>query len=220
MPDPPAKAYPGAVMSVQELPSKPNTLRDRKKAKVRATIIEAAIRQFRDNGFEKTRIEDIAVAAEVAVATMYNYFPTKQQILLEIARKATDDAQPAIQAIVAKPPRNPIDALIAMLKADCGNLDAEDDKKLWRELLATMIRDQESRIRIEAVRDILRGNFRTLISALIQNGQLRKSINVEVLSDICYAIYAYHFRQLVCLEATTTAQALKLMRRDFKMLLE
>jgi len=47
-------------------------------------IRQAAIRIFSRKGFYKTRAEEIAQAANVAVGTIYNYFENKEDILLSI----------------------------------------------------------------------------------------------------------------------------------------
>lgn len=206
------------ALIVKKMEQQSGTRRDRKKAKLRAELVEAAISLFKDNGFEKTRIEDIAAAVDVAVATVYNYFSTKQQILVEIVSKTTDDAEPAVLAIVENPPKNPVDAVLSLIKTDFGNLDDKADKKLWRELLASMNRDQENRERIEEIRGRFRGSLRQLIKALVHKRQLAASADIEALVDISYAIYAYHFRQLVCIDRMTTAHTLKLIRRDVKAL--
>lgn len=195
------------------------SLRDRKKARQQEALIAAAVELFRDVGFEKTRIEDIAVAAEVSVATVYNYFSTKQQILLEIVRKNMHACKLLTAPIAADPPPDPVDAVVAIIRADFGDLDSEADKKLWRELLASMTRDEENRTEIEALRGLFRANLRRLIKTLIDRGDLRRPIDVEATTDIIYAIYAYHFRQLICVTPAKTAAALKSVRRDIAALL-
>ena len=47
-------------------------------------IRQAAIRAFSRKGFYNTRAEEIAREAGVAVGTIYNYFATKEEILLSI----------------------------------------------------------------------------------------------------------------------------------------
>ncbi len=49
-------------------------------------IRQAAIRLFSRKGFYKTRAEEIAQEAGVAVGTIYNYFRNKEEILLSIFR--------------------------------------------------------------------------------------------------------------------------------------
>lgn len=195
------------------------SLRERKKARQKEALIDAAIDLFRDNGFEKTRIEDIAAAAEVSVATVYNYFANKPQILLEIVRKSIQQCQQATVPIVENPPADPVDAVVAIIAADIGNMDDEADKKLWRELLASMTRNEENRIEIESLRGLFRAHVRQLIRLLVDRDDLPRSIDVAAMTDIIYAIYAYHFRQLVCIQPMRTATAMKSVRRDITALL-
>lgn len=195
-------------------------LRERKKLKQRGALVAAATRLFCDQGFERTRMEDIATAADVSVATVYNYFPTKQQILLELVRTNAQSSQEPSAEILKNPPADPVDAFMALMKIETGDIRGEPDKKLWRELLASMIRYQDNRTEIEELRGLFRNNLRRLTKALIQRGSLSGDIDVEAVIDIAYAIFAYHFRQLVCLEPLSVQQSLRSIRRDLKALLD
>src|SRR3954447_356937 len=61
----------------------PPSLRERKKAATRKVIFETAIRLFAERGFESPTIEEIAAAAGTGKGTVYNYFSTKEEILVE-----------------------------------------------------------------------------------------------------------------------------------------
>ncbi|MEX2091970.1 MAG: TetR/AcrR family transcriptional regulator [Pirellulales bacterium] len=47
----------------------------------RQRILDAAKRQFAQQGFDATTTRDIAGEAEIAVGTLFNYFPTKESIV-------------------------------------------------------------------------------------------------------------------------------------------
>jgi len=58
----------------------PQRLTDRK----RESIIQAAITEFRANGFEITSMDKIAATAGVSKRTVYNHFPSKEELFAEI----------------------------------------------------------------------------------------------------------------------------------------
>lgn len=58
-------------------------LRERKKEKTRALIAETARRLFAQRGFEAVAVAEVADAAEVSEATVFNYFPTKEDLVFQ-----------------------------------------------------------------------------------------------------------------------------------------
>jgi AcrR family transcriptional regulator len=71
------------------------------KTATRQRILQTARRLFADNGFDATTTRDIALAADIATGTLFNYFPTKEAILACLAAEALADAStPADAATV------------------------------------------------------------------------------------------------------------------------
>jgi AcrR family transcriptional regulator len=58
-------------------------LREQKKQQMRQRLYESAAARFREHGFEATRVKDITERAQVSEATFFNYFPTKESVLLD-----------------------------------------------------------------------------------------------------------------------------------------
>ncbi len=55
-------------------------LRERKKQQTRQQLAETARRLFLERGFDSVTVADVAKEADVAVATVFNYFPTKEDL--------------------------------------------------------------------------------------------------------------------------------------------
>jgi AcrR family transcriptional regulator len=58
-------------------------LRERKKLRTRQLIADTARRLFAERGFEAVPVAEIARAAEVSEATVFNYFPTKEDLVYQ-----------------------------------------------------------------------------------------------------------------------------------------
>src|SRR5712671_5331893 len=57
-------------------------LRERKKLKTKEAIQREALRLIEAQGYAETTIEQIAAAAEISPSTFFNYFPTKEDVVL------------------------------------------------------------------------------------------------------------------------------------------
>jgi AcrR family transcriptional regulator len=82
-------------------------LRERKKVETRTRITRAAIALFDDRGFEAVTVAEIAEAADVSVATVFNYFRTKEDLIYDGMASFHDsllaaiDERPAGTSVVA-----------------------------------------------------------------------------------------------------------------------
>ncbi|GLX93398.1 substrate-binding domain-containing protein [Herbidospora sp. NBRC 101105] len=90
--------------------------RERKKAETRRAITGAALRLFAERGFAAVTVADVATEADVAVKTVFNYFPAKEQLFF--------DADPPL--LPRGPlPEEPVPQVVAGWVAATGVIDRE-----------------------------------------------------------------------------------------------
>ena len=83
------------------------------------------MRLFQKQGYEETTIEEIAAAVEVSPSTFFNYFPTKEDVVLY------DMYDPiAIDLLLQGPPAEPLSVLVRRVLAALGELLERDQEMI------------------------------------------------------------------------------------------
>jgi len=77
-------------------PSTPGR-RQRRSADIRERLFRAALNLFAQKGFAETTVEDITEAADVGKGTFFNYFPSKDHILLAFVEMQLGKLEAAIE---------------------------------------------------------------------------------------------------------------------------
>jgi AcrR family transcriptional regulator len=89
-------------------------LRERKKALMRQLISDTATLMFLERGFDEVRVSEVAEACDVSEKTIYNYFPTKESLLLDREEGSTNAIRKALGPDAAA--TSPVDAIVGVLK--------------------------------------------------------------------------------------------------------
>ncbi|HYL84790.1 MAG TPA: TetR/AcrR family transcriptional regulator [Candidatus Angelobacter sp.] len=77
--------------------SAPSGRRQRRSAEIRERLFRAALQLFGQKGFGETTVEDITEAADVGKGTFFNYFPSKDHILLAFGEMQLGKLESAIE---------------------------------------------------------------------------------------------------------------------------
>jgi AcrR family transcriptional regulator len=119
-------------------------LRERRKRATRQMLIDTATEMFLERGFDAVTVAEIAQACDVSPTTVFNHFPTKESLVLNLP----DDLLAALRCALADPTATPIEGMARILAGELDNLtswlEAQDDKAWAAEAVQrfeAMVRD-------------------------------------------------------------------------------
>src|ERR1019366_9690723 len=107
----------------------------RKRIARREALLNAASELFSSRGFDAVTVSEIALAADLATGTVYNYFPTKTALLLAIL---SADLEAMLLAIGRREASGgePIEALLSVFRV----VDRRS-RALWRQVVGQAMLD-------------------------------------------------------------------------------
>jgi AcrR family transcriptional regulator len=107
-------------------------LRERKKQRTRQLIAETARQLFVEHGFDKVPVAWVARAAEVSEATVFNYFPTKEDLVFQGMEAFEAEL---LQAVRDRPAGEPAAAAFGRFVTEPRGVLATQDEQTARYLL-------------------------------------------------------------------------------------
>ncbi len=118
-------------------------LRERNAAQTRTLILDTALDLFVEQGYEATRMEEIAQRADIGASTLYRYFPSKELLLTEpLALRGQMAA-----ALRGRPPDEPLDLALGHALTALLTTPRPDTARL-RQLLAILDSAPAARARL------------------------------------------------------------------------
>ncbi|WP_410671324.1 TetR family transcriptional regulator [Amycolatopsis sp. cmx-4-68] len=93
-------------------------LRERKKRAMRRQLSDTAARMFLERGFDAVRVADVGEACGVSEKTVFNYFPSKEALLLDRLEATAD----ALRTHLPDPALTPVDAMLTILDHELDGL--------------------------------------------------------------------------------------------------
>ncbi|GAB2999638.1 TetR/AcrR family transcriptional regulator [Amycolatopsis acidiphila] len=132
------------------------SLRDRKRARTRQALIDAATDLFARKGYDETTVADIAAAAEIGARTFFSYFASKEELLFP---ESDTRVRATLDAIATRSPgEGPAEVL---LRALSDTAEASDEiisplAELRLRLIQTVpaVRGRALQVQLDAQRQI------------------------------------------------------------------
>ena len=163
--------------------------RERKKLQSKQTILAAAVKKFMAKGVKETSIADIMSEAELGIGTFYNYFESKEALLLCLLDQIVEETRHLADRLMAE--RRPATEVLAEIVAlTAEKLDAN------RFVLPLFLSAADRAAMPRPKHDLfprLAPAFRSVFADIVKYGQARKEfradIPVEIVTELFHSIF-------------------------------
>lgn len=166
-------------------PSVADSRRERQKANRRRRIYEAAIELFAQKGFDETTVQEITDRADVGKGTFFNYFPSKEAILMEYYRAITDELIAHAEAAQCKTAREHFAVIF-----ERAGYQARREGLLFEILIKKIFAHPELMQLDLQIYERLLGLFGKVVHEAQQRGELRSDLDVVMLARMVANIFS------------------------------
>ena len=158
------------------------------KAETRDRIISSAVINFSLNGFDKARMEDIAIDADVSKGTLYLYFKSKEDLFYAICENNV------------KKLKGKLDVLFGQSKGDLlynaerfydsfQDMVKDDEQKIAFEIISECSRNQQLRNVMYEQRLKIFGIVSEYLNLQIEKGFFKKDVDVNAIACGLVSLY-------------------------------
>ena len=173
---------------------------------MRQEIAETAMRLFVKRGFDHVTVAEVAEAAGVSEKTVFNYFPTKEDLFF--------DEVPARQAaaVDAIRERRPGESIVAALR----RLQARECPRLCSPGFATFARIIEESPALQAKELAVMASFSDVLAAAIRSELRAHEVDARIAANVLVSVHWQLFRnaRAQALEGRHGPGAVRSLRRD------
>jgi AcrR family transcriptional regulator len=163
-------------------------LREKQKADRDQRILKAATRLFREEGYDRTKIETIAAKAQVSIGTVYNYYQNKGDLLVAIVSMEVNEVLRAGAALIEQP-LGPVEAAVTdLIFIYLDHSLVYLTKEMWRHAMAISTRQPDSPFgrRYSELDDRLTRQVRALIERLQAEGRVKADVDASAAGEVIF----------------------------------
>jgi len=196
-------------------------LREKQKADREQRILKAASRLFREEGYDRTKIETIAAKAKVSIGTVYNYYQNKGDLLVAIVSMEVNEVLRAGAALIERPPAAPEKAVNGLISIYLDHSLVYLNKEMWRQAMAISTRQPDSPFgrRYAELDERLTRQVCALIERLQARGRVKAEIDAAAAGEMIFNNTNMMFTLFVKSDAMTLAALKSAIARQLRPLL-
>jgi AcrR family transcriptional regulator len=192
----------------------------RQKLERRQAVLSSAKALIKKQGYEQTTMEGLAKHAGLSTQTVYNYFGTKIDVLMELYVEDRDIAYAKILQLVQSGPADPVERLLAIMTADMHREGEAVSHELWRQVASAEITHLDGKHHETFSR--MNERYRKLIIELMKRlkaeGIFSTMLDPKVAADVFLSINEGFYHKVIGTADTGFAAFRGEARRQLKLL--
>lgn len=166
------------VRAISQTPSASGDRRERRRVQTGQRILETALRLFAEQGYANTTIEAITEATDIGKGTFFNYFPSKEHLVIAFGEM---QVAKVVAAASSKPAKKSIrDVINRMVKSIV--FEWKGNQRLLRTMFGTILSNEMLSLRFAKLLALGRRNVALLFEEGQRRGEIRSDIPPPVLA--------------------------------------
>lgn len=196
-----------------------SSLRERQRERRERVILDAATQLIGLKGLEDTSIEEIADLAEVGVATIYNYFGSKSELLRAMLVNYIEEEAQLGEAILATPPSDMSAGMAALFGTYLRGMAEKCSPTLLQEFLTLAVSKQLAygqqtyQLKLRFLEQC-----RSLVGHYKRAGQVRDDVTVDEATAACYSAAALPLAMFAMARVLDMEAAERMLRRQMSLI--
>jgi AcrR family transcriptional regulator len=158
------------------------------KIDVKEKIVDAALATFSKNGYDRTRMDDIAEAANVSKGTLYLYFKNKEELFFDISERNIRELKEQLSTLLTKS-EDLISSAENFYENFRSNTSGTNVEKVFFEIIAESSRNLKLRRMLYEQRIKMLDVVTIYLDLQREKGLMRKDSNTKAIASGLISLY-------------------------------
>ena len=185
-------------------------------------MLQAASNLFARKGYALTTFDEIAAAAGVSVATVYNHFENKDGIVAALLRPDVEQILARAERVIEHPPPDPAVAMVRMLSAyrNLGGRNWKSRELLRLTIVPTIGNTGQLTELVQDAERRTQSQIRSLLQKMQASGQLVPHLPLADATAVIFALLNQHFAAYLTSPALTFEAMFRALSRRVQLVFD
>jgi AcrR family transcriptional regulator len=196
--------------------------REKTKVELKQKILSAAKKKFFKDGYEHTTIGQIAEEAGVGLGTTYNFFSTKDDLLLAAMADILTETDPN-QVVSENADEQPLDIISSLVTENLMRF-TYFDKKIWQSAMGAIFSNMRAgtsaSVALLEMDQKMMEKMKIILANLIKQGKICESFDINSAVELLYGAVIFQLMIYFYTENATFDDLYRKIESNIKLVIE